>query len=86
MLFLLHFFKKPFVSLGLCVFKWLQVLCSAKRASYFYLDEWAGDIKVDGQLVKITVIGNVETGIGKKSGCHSLGQTVGKLEVLENEG
>lgn len=53
-----------FLFLCLCVFEWhkfkLQVFSSAKCASYFYLDEWAGDIHVNGQLVKATVIGNVE--------------------------
>lgn len=32
----------------------------------FFLDEWAGEIQVNGQLVKTTVIGNVQTEIKKK--------------------
>lgn len=30
------------------------------------MDEWAGDIQVNGQLVKTTVIGNVKTEIKKQ--------------------
>lgn len=32
---------------------------------FFFLDEWAGEIQVNGQLVKTTVIGNVQTEIKK---------------------
>lgn len=47
----------------------------------FYLEEWAGDIKDDGQLVEITVTGNIETEITKNHGSHSLGQ---RLYISEN--
>ena len=33
---------------------------------FFFLDEWAGDIQVNGQLVKNTVIGNVNTEMKKQ--------------------
>lgn len=43
----------------------LQAFASAECVSYFFLDEWAGEIQVNGQLVKTTVIGNVQTEIKK---------------------
>lgn len=40
---------------------------------FIFLDEWAGDIQVNGQLVKTTVIGNVNTEMKKQ--CMSFPKT-----------
>lgn len=44
----------------------LGLFSSVKCASYLYLDEWAADMHLNGQLVKAAVIGNVETEMRKR--------------------
>ena len=45
----------------------LSFKCSHQLSVHLIVvDEWAGDIQVNGQLVKTTVIGNVETEIKKQ--------------------
>lgn len=43
-----------------------RLFSSVKCVSYLYLDEWAADMHVNGQLVKAAVIGNVGTEIRKR--------------------